>query len=313
MTLVPTATTPVDTADLGFTLMHEHVLVLSPGVVDNFPVWDREAELPAAVERCRAAMARGVRTMVDLTPGDWRDVPFVVEVARKSGMQIIVATGLYWDPPRYFRGRSIDHMADLFVSDITEGIMDTGVRAAIIKCATDETGVTEDVDKVLRAAARAHRRTGVPISTHTWAAGRVGLLQQDIFESEGVDLGRVTIGHSGDSDDLEYLTTMMRRGSYIGMDRFGDEVRLSTEKRVDTIARLCAMGYAHQIVLSHDASCYMDWFDREWFARERPNRVFTYIPDTIIPALKAAGVPQAQIHTMTVENPRTIFERNHPY
>ncbi len=313
MTRIPTATGEIDSADLGFTLMHEHILVLSPGVVNNFPVWDREAEVEAAVAKCRAVMERGVRTMVDLTPGDWRDVEFVRDVAQASGMQVIVATGLYWDPPRFFRTRPVDYIADLFVRDLTEGIMDTGIRAAVIKCATDETGVTEDVEKVLRAAARAHRRTGTPISTHTWAAGRMGEQQQAIFESEGVDLGRVTIGHSGDTDDLDYLVGMMKRGSYLGMDRFGDEIRLSTGKRVDTIAKLCAMGYAHQITLSHDASCYIDWWDRDWMARERPNRVFTYIPDVIIPALKAAGVPDTLIHTMTVENPRAIFERNHPY
>jgi phosphotriesterase-related protein len=138
-------------------------------------------------------------------------------------------------------------------------------------------------------------------------------MQQDVFESEGVDLGRVIIGHSGDTDDLDYLTTMMNRGSYIGMDRFGDDMRLSTEKRVDTVVRLCAMGYAHQIVLSHDAACYQDWFTREWSAANRPNRVFTYLPDVIIPALQEAGLPQAQIHTMTVENPRAIFEREGAY
>jgi phosphotriesterase-related protein len=87
-------------------------------------------------------MERGVTTLVDLTPGEWRDVPFVAEVARQSGLQIIVATGLYWDPPRYFGGRDADHMADVFVRDILEGITDTGIRAAIIKCATDEAGVT---------------------------------------------------------------------------------------------------------------------------------------------------------------------------
>lgn len=310
---VEAVTGPLDTRDLGVTLMHEHVLVASPGVRENFPVWDRERELAAAAEKLREVMAMGVRTLVDLTPGDWRDVPFVVEAAKKSGMQIVVATGLYYDVPRYFWSRGIDHMAALFVADIREGIAGTGVKAGVIKCAADEEGLTEPVEKVLRASARAHRATGVPISTHTWAAGRTGTLQQDVFESEGVDLSRVIIGHSGDSEDLGYLVGLMRRGSYIGMDRFGDEDRLTTDRRVATVGRLCANGYAGQLVLSHDAACYMDWFDAEYHRRRRPNRRFTYIGEVILPALRAAGVTEAQIHTMTVENPRAIFERQGMY
>src|SRR3990172_11987112 len=242
MPSVNTVSGPIDTADLGFTLMHEHIIVESPGVRENFRIFDRSAEIEKAVAKLKDVMARGVNTLVDLTPADWRDIPFVKEVVARSGMQVIVATGIYWEVPHYFRAfglRSIDHIADLFVRDIRDGIMDTGVRAAIIKCATDETGVTEDVERILRASARAHCATGVPISTHTHAASRVGLKQQDIFEDEGVDLGRVIIGHSGDSEEIEYLTRLIERGSYIGMDRFGLDMFLPTEKRVATIAKLC--------------------------------------------------------------------------
>ncbi len=249
---------PLDTAKLGFTLMHEHILVQSPGVPQNFAVMDRKVEIERAIAKLKDVQARGVSTLVDLTPGDWRDLPFVQEVVARTGMQVIVATGLYWEVPHHFRaqsGRSVDYIADLFVRDIQDGIMGTGVRAGIIKCATDEPGVTEDVQRVLQAAARAHRRTGVPISTHTHAASQVGLKQQDVFEAEGVDLGRVVIGHSGDSEDTDYLRKICDRGSYIGMDRFGIDIFLPTDKRVATIAKLCQMGYAEKMVLSHDASC----------------------------------------------------------
>jgi phosphotriesterase-related protein len=107
------------------------------------------------------------------------------------------------------------------VVPITQGIGTSGVKAAIIKCATDTAGVTPVIETILRASARAQKATGVPISTHTWAAGRTGLAQQAIFAQEGVDLRRVIIGHSGDSEDLDYLRGLMERGSTIGMDRFG--------------------------------------------------------------------------------------------
>jgi len=316
MATVNSVSGPLETAGLGVTLMHEHIIVSSPGVRENFRVWDRNEQLKRAVEKGAAAQARGINTLVDLTPGDWRDIPFVQEVVARTGMQVIVATGIYWEVPHYFRaagGRSIDHIADLFVRDITEGIGETGVKAGIIKCAADEPGVTPDVERILRASARAHRATGVPISTHTHAPSQVGLKQQDIFESEGVDLGRVVIGHSGDTEDLEYLQSLIARGSYIGMDRFGIDVYLSTEKRVNTIARLCEMGHAAKMVLSHDAACYFDWYDPALVNQLAPNWNFNHIPDDVLPALQRSGVSEEQIRTMMVENPRRIFESQGAY
>lgn len=316
MPTVNTVSGPLDTSQLGFTLMHEHIIVQSPGVYDNFPVFNRQAEIEAAAQKLKDVQARGVRTLVDLTPGDWRDIPFVKEVVARSGMQVIVATGIYWEVPHFFRamsGHSVEFIADLFIKDITEGIMDTGVKAGIIKCATDQPGVTPDVERILRAAAKAHRATGVPISTHTHAASRVGLKQQDIFESEGVDLRRVIIGHSGDSDDLDYLMALMKRGSYIGMDRFGIDMFLPTDKRIATIARLCEMGYAGQMVLSHDAACHFGWADTALLPHVMPNWHFNFIPDQVIPGLLAAGVTEEQVRTMTVDNPRRIFEAQGAY
>jgi phosphotriesterase-related protein len=196
----------------------------------------------------------------------------------------------------------------LFIRDITEGIGASGVRAAIIKCATDTEGVTPAIEKILRAAARAQRATGVPISTHTWAAGRMGEPQQAIFAQEGVDLSRVIIGHSGDSEDLDYLRGLMERGSTIGMDRFGLDTLLPMERRVAVIARLCAEGYAGKMVLSHDANCWTERLTEEEKQRTRPRWHFNHISDDVLPALRAAGVTEAQISQMLVENPRAIFE-----
>ena len=316
MPIIYSVSGPIDTSEIGFALMHEHILVQSPGLKENLPVMDRQAEIGRAVQKLKDVASRGVKTLVDLTPADWRDIPFVKEVVAQSGMQVIVATGIYWEVPHYFQTlgqRTPEHFADLFVRDITEGIMDTGVRAGIIKCATDESGVTPDVERILRASAKAHRATGVPVSTHTHAASHVGLKQQDIFESEGVDLSRTVIGHSGDSEDLEYLTTLIKRGSYIGMDRFGLDQFLPQEKRVATIAKLCEMGYAGKMVLSHDASCYFDWAPPELIPQVVPNWHFNYIPDVVIPDLKAAGVTGEQVQMMTMDNPRSIFERQGAY
>ena len=317
MTTINTATGSIDTADLGFTLMHEHIYVLSEGVVPNFPhLFDRKARLEQAIAALKEAKAHGVSTIVDLTVlGLGRDVAFVREIARGAGINVIVATGLYTydELPHYFVSRSVDHMAELFVRDIEQGIQDTDVRAAILKCATDEKGVTPGVEKVLRAVARAHRRTGVPISTHTHAGSERGLEQQRIFAEEGVDLRRVVIGHCGDTEDIAYLEKLIGAGSYIGMDRFGIDSILPTAKRVDTIARLCARGHAGRMVLAHDASCYIDWFEEALVRAAVPKWNFLHISDDVVPALRAAGVGEDQIKQMTVDNPRRIFEGQGAY
>jgi len=309
---VETMSGPISTADLGFTLMHEHIFLRSEGVEHQFPfVWDQQAELDHAVEMLSALKARGVDTIVDPTVlGSGRDVPLLLPVVNQAGIQVIAATGIYTlnELPYYFQGRSVDRMADVFVHDITQGIQGTDVKAGVLKCATGEPGVTPGVEKVLRAVARAHLRTGVPITTHTHVQTQRGLEQQDIFASEGVDLGRVIIGHSGDSDNLDYLTKLLDRGSYIGMDRFGLEGFLPTEKRVATVARLCQMGYAERMVLSQDASAYFDWLDPEVAKALGPNWNYFHIVDDVIPALLEAGVSQQQIDIMTRENPRRIFE-----
>ena len=309
---VETMTGPISTADLGFTLMHEHIFGRSEGVTRSFPsVWDEQAELDKALDTLTALKARGVDTMVDLTVlGISRDIPLVRPLVQKSGLRVIAATGIYTfnELPGYFLFRQIEDMVDLFVADITEGIQGTDVKAAVLKCATDEPGVTPGVEKVLRAAARAHLRTSVPISTHTHAATRRGLEQQDIFASEGVDLRRVVIGHAGDSDDLDYLTKLLDRGSYIGMDRFGLDFFLPDDKRISTVIKLCEMGYAERMVLSNDALVYFDLYKREVVAAALPNWNHFNVVDNIIPALLEGGVGQRQIDVMMRENPRRIFE-----
>ncbi|HTO10401.1 MAG TPA: phosphotriesterase-related protein [Candidatus Binatia bacterium] len=310
MTNVETARGPIPTAELGPTLMHEHVVTRSPGVQENWPhLWDRPGIVALAEQKLAELYARGIRTIVDLTTVDLgRDIGLIAEVAKRSRVHIVVATGVWWMPQRYFSAHGVDAVADLFIRDIREGIGASGVKAAIIKCATDTAGVSPVIENILRASARAQKATGVPISTHTWAAGRVGETQQAIFAQEGVDLRRVIIGHSGDSEDLTYLRGLMERGSTIGMDRFGLEHFLPTARRVEVLARLCAEGYAARMVLSHDANCWTDMLSEDDKRRTRPLWHYNHISDDILPLLRKAGVSEDHIDQMLVRNPRAIFE-----
>ena len=315
----------IATADLGVTLMHEHVFVLSPEIMANYPEgWgDEQARIDSAVEKLNALKAIGVDTIVDPTViGLGRYIPRIQRVAERTDLQIVVATGVYTynDVPMFFHftgpGTALngpETMVEMFVRDITEGIAGTGVKAAILKCATDEPGMTPGVERVLRAVAQAHRATGVPITTHTHAHTRRGLEQQRVFAEEGVDLSRVVIGHSGDTTDLDYLEELADAGSYLGMDRFGLDNISSFDDRVDTVARMCERGHADKMVLAHDASCHIDWLPEAALPFALPNWHFLHIHNDVLPALRQRGVTDEQITTMLVDNPRRIFSRQGGY
>jgi phosphotriesterase-related protein len=325
MSAIQTVRGPIDSSRLGATLMHEHVFVLSPEFMQNYPgLWgDEQQRIDDAVARLDELAATGIQSLVDLTViGLGRYIPRIQRVAERSSLNIVVATGLYTynDVPFYFHFRGPgttlggpELMTEMFIRDIQDGIADTGVRAGILKCATDAPGLTPGVERVLRAVAQAHRRTGVPISTHTHARTKRGLDQQRIFREEGVDLSRVIIGHSGDSTDIDYLEELIGAGSYLGMDRFGVDIILPFDARVDTLVKLCERGHASRLVLSHDAACFHDWLPEPVRPAAWPNWHYLHIPRDVLPALRERGVTEEQIRAMLVENPRAIFERQGPY
>ena len=327
---VATVRGDVPVTELGRTLMHKHIFTSTLEVTFNWPqTFGHDDELIAlAAERLNAAAQVGIGTLVDLTVvGLGRYIPKIVRVASATAVNIVVATGVYvqTELPRYFQWRGPETsiggpepLDDLFVHDIEVGIADTGVRAGILKCVSDHNGISPGVERVLRATARAHRRTGVPIATHS-AGPPTGLDQQRIFESEGVDLSNVVIGHVGDTADMDYVQRLLDNGSFIGMDRFGigtgfpfPEGHRDDQRRAATVAALCARGYAEQIVLSHDAATQRDitagnpemWFDAG---------SYTHLSVTILPLLRELGVTEGQIETMMLQNPARILQRTKAY
>ena len=325
MPTIETATGPIDSASLGRVLMHEHVFIISPEMQHNVPEdWgDEETRLADAATRLQELKSAGIDAILDPTAlGLGRYIPRIGVLAARIDLKILVATGLYTfnELPHYWGRRTpgsgpngSDPMVNLFVRDIVEGIAGTGIKAAVIKCATDRPGMTPGVERVLRACAQAHRATGAPITTHTNAAQRRGLEQQEIFRSEGVDLSRVVIGHCGDSDDLGYLEELIANGSILGMDRFGIDGYLPTAQRVAVVAELCRRGYADRMVLSHDASCYLDWIPGEIPPSTMPHWHYLHISRDVLPALREAGVTEAQIDTMLVDTPKQLLEPCKPY
>jgi phosphotriesterase-related protein len=308
---------PIDTSELGFTLMHEHIMIANWSMRQSFEDWvDVEAVIERAVAELCEAKELGVSTVVDLTPINLgRDIHVMREVAARSGVQIIAATGLYYTEEPWLEAWPAEKLVEWLIRDLVDGIQGTDSRAGIVKCATNHAGVTPVNEKLLQVASLLHRASGVPISTHTAVENRSGLSQQDVFEREGVDLSRIVIGHCGDSADLAYLEAILDRGSFIGMDRFGVDMILPTEQRVATIAALCERGRGNKLVLSHDACCHIDFFPggADALATVAPNWNFRHVPQDVVPALRKAGVADADIQAMTVDNPRAIFEAQGAY
>jgi phosphotriesterase-related protein len=320
MTGVETVRGPVSCAELGRTLMHEHVFVLTSDVMQNYGYrwWDEEERLAAAARQLNDLQAHGFDTIVDLTVlGLGRFIPRIQRLAKLTSVHIVVATGYYtYDQvPQFFEFRAgpgePEGLTELLVRDLEEGIGDTGVKAGMIKCVLEQRGYTTGQRLVHEAVCAAHRRTGAAITVHTNARRKTGTAVLDFFAERGVDLAKVILGHSGDSNDLEYLMSLMDRGATIGCDRFGLEPLNATALRVRTVAELCRRGYADRIVLSQDASSFCDFFggheSAQTMRRDCPDWNYTYLAREVIGELEANGVTAAAIAQMLVSNPRRLL------
>lgn len=320
LTEVETVRGPVPTAELGTTLMHEHVFVLTPDSQTNWSdEWDEETKVAEAIDKLIQLAEVGVRTIVDPTvDGLGRDIRRVARVNEAvPQLNIVAATGVYTyaDVPGFFAERGPgalpdlpEPMIDLFVRDIREGIQGTGVKAAFFKCAIDHHGLTAGVERIMRAVARAHAETGAPIMVHNRPAGNTMAEVKRVLGEEGVDPRRVQLAHVGDSTDADLLAGLAEEGYLLGMDRFGIDAILGFEDRVATVVELCRRGLSSRLVLAHDAACYIDWLQPD-LKPFLPNWHYLHIHHDVVPALLERGVTQDQLDEMLIHNPRTWFER----
>jgi phosphotriesterase-related protein len=319
MSAVQTVRGPVNSGSLGWTLSHEHLVVGGPGM-QSFPwIYDEDDAFKESVRALRRASEAGIESLVDLTPFDLgRQVSLFEKVAdADTGVNIVCATGVYRWVPMYFRQRPIDDIAGHFVREIRDGIQGTAIKAGIIKLAWDREyrldqgpeGATErsGLERTARAAARAAKATGVPISCHTLAADELGTPLLDIFEDEGLDLRAVTIGHSNDSRDLSYLLRIAGRGATVGLDRYswayGDE---ELARRASLALELAKAGYAEQVTVGHDATPYRT------FAGSEPGTdksdCWLTVAEVEVPWLREHGATDDQIDAMCRRSVQATFD-----
>ncbi len=314
MPSVETVQGAVDADELGLVLVHEHLRFRDEAVAVEWPGrYDEQLELDAALLAANAVKAHGVQTIVDPTAMfGGRDVRFMKQVADQTDVRVVACTGIYsYDYlPHYFQNRDVDVMADHFVEDIERGIQGTEIKAAFLKCAADAAGVTENVEKIHRAVARASVQTGAPIMAHSMPAVGTGPRQVEIFLEEGVDPARVQIAHCGDSEDVGYIEGLLASGVYVGLDRYGLEMYMPIDKRNATAAELLRRGHAERLMISQDFCASIDWFPpeaAEVFESSGAirNWSMTLVFEEVVPALRELGVmDDAIFQTIFAENPR---------
>ena len=299
--VVQTVLGPIDASKLGFTLTHEHVGSGSEKIFSS-----RTSSIADAVDKLKEARDAGVDTIVDVTTFDInRDIRYREEISRKSGMQIVAATGQHLNAAESSNARTLGGITEFFIKEIEQGIDDTDIKAGVIKVAARSEVMTPTEEKVFKAAARASKATGIPIETHTNSRRRAGEKQAEIFEAEGVSPAKVSLGHSDDTDDMSYLIGLAKRGYTLGMDHtfwgMAPGATLPWQKRADCIKRLIDAGFVAKLFLSND------WVHGD-VEREQvnPDGMLFTIRKTI-PYLKQIRVSDQSIRAMTVENPRRFF------
>ena len=316
---VQTIRGPVDSSTLGWTLSHEHLTAGGPGM-QSFPwIYDEDDAVKANLEALGRARAAGIDSLIDLTPFDLgRQISLFEKIADADpGVNIVCATGVYRWVPMYLRSRPADQIAEHFIREIQDGIQGTSIRAGIIKVAWDQEyrltdgpegfSVRSGLERAARAAARAAKATGVPVSCHTLAADELGTPLLDIFEDEGLDLRAVTIGHSNDTADESYLRRMAARGATLGLDRYfsraGEE---ELARRAGLALSLAQAGFAEQVTLGHDASPYYCFAPPQ--AGASLADCWLSVPEFEIPWLRAHGASDDQVDAMCRGAVRSTFE-----
>jgi phosphotriesterase-related protein len=292
---------PVDPGELGFTLAHEHVFLQMWDIAARFdyPIMLDDDEV--MLEELVGGRNAGVTTLVELTlPDIGRSPARLRTMSERSGLHIVMGSGWYREP--YYRDReriersSVGDLADGLLREISDGADGTGIRPGVIgEIGVHRNWVTPIEERVHRAAARAQVASGLSLITHS-PMSRVGLDQLTILEAEGVDPGRVAIGHSDSYPHLDYHREILRRGAWVLFDNLVSGTPRYEDRRAALIRDLVERGYQDRLMLSQDVCT-----DPQLCFNGGPG--YAGVPTVFLPRLRDLGVPEASITAMTVANP----------
>jgi len=299
----------VAAAEIGFTLPHEHTRCVLWQVPNRWDYWQLTGEEDLIAEELGLFRDAGGSCVVDVTlQSIGRDAARLRRLSEATGLHLVMGCGwyrqAYYPAEARIGRRTVDDLAAELVREFHEGADGTAVRPGIIgEIGTDKPWLTGEEERVHRAAARAARATGMAVTTHA-VMSEVGLAQLRVYDEEGLDPGRVVIGHADSSPLLDYYVGIIERGANLEFDFLGMSFtpveRHGEPRLIRLLLELIGRGHAERILLSQDV-CH----DSQLKAYQ--GNGYVYLSETFLPRLRASGVDEATIRTMTVENPRRIL------
>ena len=305
---VITVSGPIPPDRVGFTLPHEHTGIYLWHVPDRWDYWELTPDELVLAEELADFRRRGGSTLVDMTgPGVGRDPERLRRLSARSGIQIVMGCGwyrgAYYPAEARIDRRSVDELAAELIAEFRDGVAGSGVHPGILgEIGVDKPWVSAAEERVHRAVARAALATGMAISTHG-ILSPVGLAQLKIFEEEGVDPGRVVIGHADSYPVLDHYLAILDRGANLEFDfighRFGTE-EAAEPRLIELIVELLERGHGPQLLLSQDV-CHNSQL------KANGGLGYTYLQQHFLPSLRTAAVGEGEIAQMTIDNPRRIL------
>ena len=300
--MIQTVLGPIEASDLGVTMAHEHLSVdLGSVRGDTDSVFSDSPLVRSEMERLRDA---GVASVVEVSCIDMgRNVCALADIARATGLNIICSTGFYLEKyhPAWLADASVEAIADTFRAEFADGIDGTGIKPGVIgEVAGEKTQITPSEAKVMRAAACVAAEVGCAVTTHC-QLGCMALEQAELLLSEGIDAGKIVLGHLDLANDLDYYRRVLALGVSIGFDTCGKTAYLADEDRARNLAALAAEGHAGQIVLSTDIS-------RRSYMHGKGGYGYTAAIDRVLPMARELGLSDENANKMLVENPARIFD-----
>lgn len=319
MKTVNTVLGQIPVEELGRTLIHEHVICTSPVIYSTFgEKWfPREKIVELAVLKLKNAAEKfNLKTMVDATPLNLgRDLALLAEVSRKSGVNIIASTGMYYMDDFSMKANQPEILAEYFIEESVSGEEKTGIRPGFLKCAADADGITLTVKNVHEMIGLVQKQTGLPVFAHSSAGKETGLEQLELLESKGADPSKIIIGHCADSGNPEYAEKLLKRGCCISIDRlYHSDQRI--ERKINIISTLAERGWLGKIFLSHDDILCHDTNNCKNRALPDEHRKKTHhddpfglcvIHDLVFPVLRKRGFGEAELNQLLIANPQGLF------
>ncbi len=319
MKTVQTVLGEVPVEQLGFTLMHEHLVSSAPGIPENYPQLYIDNLYDIVTKDLREIKANHISTVVEASTYDLgRDVKMLKRVSEDTGVNVIACTGWFQDVSPMLGTYSIDKFASLFIDDLTKGIGQTKIKAGILKAAMDIEGPTPGRELLHRAVARASLATGVPIMLHSYPQGEMGRHQLRFLKEEGVALERVKVDHCLETTDMDYICFLAEQGCWLGVDRLPristpGNYAVETETRIKMIKRMIDAGLADRMLLSHDFMSTSTLFDhlpagdQEYVNSLNPER-FLFLTKVVLPKVVEMGIDLEVLKKICFDNPRRFFE-----